>query len=1267
LKANGIYNNAAIMQGSTWSGVGWANIATGVFTDKHNVTDNSNVGSGNYANYPTFFSRIESAKPHLNTFYSYDWSGLGFAEANVDTVASFVSTPEYSDADREVNVATVAALTSKITDYDVLFSYYGNVDIVGHEHGHGVEYTTAVKEVDTYVGNLVAAIKQREHYSDEEWIIIVSTDHGHVPAGGDGGNSNGERDIFYIISGDTVPNGTSTVGGHETIVPTILDHVQVPYENTGLEGIAIGTHTISNECGNNVIEIAETCDDGNTVDGDGCSSACHVEHVKSNDIRAVFTAGSQTTMFLRNDDSIAEHNHDVNRTTSIKLLGMTEEYKDIAPYANKITAAITWGEKRYYFMSDGNYLRQNSNTGIIGSSYPKGTGSHWPGLSGYGNLITAASLIGDKAYLFLSTGEYLRYDMKEDRLDAGYPKSTSLGWPGLGDYAQEIIGAHNYGNGYMYFFLTNKRYLKYHISGDYLVNSTPQVLSDRWINLEGEIEVSTALHPKASWVDVNGSVSILRNDGFLIEEAQSTSIQKSLLRDTIPALAPYWNQIVGAYDNKSGYTYFFMSNGQYIRMNTATKDIGNYPRSISYQTWPGVGDAATKISAALYYDENTLYLFLNNGQYLKYSLPEDKVIDGYPKSTSHKWPGLGGYGDLITAAVRTGEKAHIFAGTDYFDYSVANDSVSSSSIISDSVWASSFPQSTDNLTIAPFLQLPSSSSMTVRFETNAVTSTGKVYYRKYQSGSFSAFPASRDVSSASFLYATIDGLEADTRYDYYVEVSNPLTGYTSTTDTFHFTTYPESTSKEKFHILALSDTQNNGTLGVLKNIADAVGDYHCGSMDNCDQKLRAITISGDVVDYGSSLGQWRTEFFGQLKDLTPYVPLVPAPGNHDYYGDGELSTYRSMFMLPVDGYQERYYTLQIANTRLISLDSYKISNNHGSYSDTFRNQQHGWLKGKLDSYKNDANTDIVLALFHHGCLSAIWIPGESLGSCDNVAALELFTKETGKRSGHLFGHTHAYSRGVSRDIDHLWLNTASAAGYREHLYSESFRAKTRNYDTFSISSSQFGFTILTLNGESKGELKLQRYRATVTSKGGGYASVSPVFDEHYDELNIKDDYIEAPTPSQSSMNVETTSSSYVEIDSNVKSLVNEVQWQFSTSEAFLESDLVNVWGQITRKKHIWYQNNDTVEGLDIDTQANANIFKLNLGLVDGKHFEQDEQRKWDKGWMTTFQSTYSPYQNGKTPNIINFSSGNTYYWRARVRDAHMNWSEWSTSAQFTMQ
>ncbi|RUM72502.1 MAG: hypothetical protein DSZ09_01405 [Sulfurovum sp.] len=297
----------------------------------------------------------------------------------------------------------------------------------------------------------------------------------------------------------------------------------------------------------------------------------------------------------------------------------------------------------------------------------------------------------------------------------------------------------------------------------------------------------------------------------------------------------------------------------------------------------------------------------------------------------------------------------------------------------------------------------------------------------------------------------------------------------------------------------------------------------------------------------------------------------------------------------------------------------------------------------------------------------MWVDGESEGSCDNVSALEAFTKESGKKSGHLFGHTHAYSRGYSRDIDHLWLNTASAGGYREKLNNASTRSLTKDYNIFSISSSQFGFTIITINGEKSGDMALKRYRGTITSQADGYASLSSVFDENYDLLNITESYIAAPHTTYGIKTFSSVANAVLDISVDNTSQVNEVQWQLCTSNDFTNSHTVNVWGNITRKKNIWYKNDDTVEGIDVNTQKDANIFRLALNTVDSEHFEQDEQRKWDKAGMTSHVSDYSPYKNGETPVTINFSSGNTYYWRARLRDVHMNWSKWSTVGEFYMQ
>ena len=61
-------------------------------------------------------------------------------------------------------------------------------------------------------------------------------------------------------------------GGDEELI--INPHEQIEGFFSG-----IPTPTITPVCGNGVIETGETCDDGNTVSGDGCSSTCQTESV----------------------------------------------------------------------------------------------------------------------------------------------------------------------------------------------------------------------------------------------------------------------------------------------------------------------------------------------------------------------------------------------------------------------------------------------------------------------------------------------------------------------------------------------------------------------------------------------------------------------------------------------------------------------------------------------------------------------------------------------------------------------------------------------------------------------------------------------------------------------------------------------------------------------------------------------------------------------------------------------------------------------------
>jgi predicted AlkP superfamily pyrophosphatase or phosphodiesterase len=115
------------------------------------------------------------------------------------------------------------------TDVDAAFVYLGDIDVVGHEtNSRSREYRAAIERADAQVGRLVGALRRRPTYEREDWLILVSTDHGRNDAGGHGGTSPSEKTIFYLATGPSVEPGTTDCP------PEIVDVAVTAYAHLGL-------------------------------------------------------------------------------------------------------------------------------------------------------------------------------------------------------------------------------------------------------------------------------------------------------------------------------------------------------------------------------------------------------------------------------------------------------------------------------------------------------------------------------------------------------------------------------------------------------------------------------------------------------------------------------------------------------------------------------------------------------------------------------------------------------------------------------------------------------------------------------------------------------------------------------------------------------------------------------------------------------------------------------------------------------------------------
>jgi predicted AlkP superfamily pyrophosphatase or phosphodiesterase len=139
----------------------------------------------------------------------------------------------------------VALAVEQLTtaDPDLLFVYLGNTDMVGHDLGSlSDEYRLEIENADRHVGVLVDAVRGRASFTNEDWLILISTDHGRRDDGGHGGDSEEERRIFFLASGPSVTR--STPRGDIYIVDvatTAMAHLAIPIDDEwDLDGRVVG-------------------------------------------------------------------------------------------------------------------------------------------------------------------------------------------------------------------------------------------------------------------------------------------------------------------------------------------------------------------------------------------------------------------------------------------------------------------------------------------------------------------------------------------------------------------------------------------------------------------------------------------------------------------------------------------------------------------------------------------------------------------------------------------------------------------------------------------------------------------------------------------------------------------------------------------------------------------------------------------------------------------------------------------------------------------
>ena len=191
----------------TTSGPCWSSMLTGVWSDKHGVTGNSMKGS-RFDRYPNLFTRLKQARPEARAASLVHWAPI-----NHKIVTDADLTGEF---ETDAAVAAAAEELMSRDDPDAVFLHFDDVDHAGHSHGYGPNsgYLAAINDVDALIGRVLSAVHSRKTYSEEDWLVVVSTDHGGDDVKEPGANSarHGDdipehRTVFLIVSGRSVVRG----------------------------------------------------------------------------------------------------------------------------------------------------------------------------------------------------------------------------------------------------------------------------------------------------------------------------------------------------------------------------------------------------------------------------------------------------------------------------------------------------------------------------------------------------------------------------------------------------------------------------------------------------------------------------------------------------------------------------------------------------------------------------------------------------------------------------------------------------------------------------------------------------------------------------------------------------------------------------------------------------------------------------------------------------------------------------------------------------
>ena len=230
----------------TISAPGYMSLITGTWANKHNVYKNYGI-SPDYR-YWNLFRLVRSEKPELQLAIFSTWTdnrkillGEGLAEGGnwrfdmaVDGLEKdevrFPRRPfdaQIADIDNAVSREAARLIASEGPDLSWVYLQY--TDDVAHKYGESVEFERAVVQMDKFVNAIWLGVLARQEAHDEDWLVIVTTDHGRDAVTGrtHGAQSRRERTIWMATNSQRLTPDFYAMPEIVDIYPSVAAHLGI--------------------------------------------------------------------------------------------------------------------------------------------------------------------------------------------------------------------------------------------------------------------------------------------------------------------------------------------------------------------------------------------------------------------------------------------------------------------------------------------------------------------------------------------------------------------------------------------------------------------------------------------------------------------------------------------------------------------------------------------------------------------------------------------------------------------------------------------------------------------------------------------------------------------------------------------------------------------------------------------------------------------------------------------------------------------------------